>query len=294
MQNRGWGRAALAILAAIAGTAFASGRELVLFFAQMGWAGWPGIAFAALTFGALVGLLCRAAVRYSADSFPALCRRMLGPRANGLARGMYGLMLSVTAFVMLHGAGRLGALALPLRHAWLWGAAAALLIALLVNLARFRPLPWLGIALLAAGTAFYIALALDPRPVRVYRHGAVELALEGSLPAALLLGLLYAAMNIGIAAGVAARFARQARPWRVGLGSGLMLLGILAAYNGAVARGGRALLFQAMPTVVLAARWGVRGFWLCAGFGFLCRAATLAAALGGLMDLFVSNSEKGC
>ena len=285
MGDRGKACPALAIIAATAGTACASGRELALFFAQLGWAGWLGIAFAGLTFGLLTGLLCRCAVRMDADSFAALCSRMLGPRTAVVARWMQGILLALAALVMLHGAGRLGELALPLRHGFAWGMAAALLLALTMNLARLRPMPGLGLLLLTAGTAFYVALALDARPVRVYLHGAVELALEGSVSAALLLALVYAAMNACVAAGVAVRFGRKARPGRVGLACGLMLTTVLLCANGAIARGGRTLLFQAMPTVLLAARWGVPGFWLCAILGFFSAVATLSAALGGLADL---------
>jgi uncharacterized membrane protein YkvI len=49
----------LAIVAAVAGTGYASGRELVLFFAQTGRAQWIGIGFAPVVFGLLTALLCR-------------------------------------------------------------------------------------------------------------------------------------------------------------------------------------------------------------------------------------------
>ena len=297
MEKRGWVRAALAVFAAIAGTGYASGREIALFFGQPGRAGWLGIVVAALVFGLLTGLVCRFAIRWRADSFAVLCRRMLGRRAATVARALYGLLLGLTALAMLRGAGTLGALTLPLRCSFLWGAGAALLLALLANLARLKPLYWAGLALIAVGLAFYVALALDARPVRLYLHGAVELALEDSIPAAIALALAYGAMNGCVAAGVAARFSCMARPARVGIGCGAMLLVMLLCMNASLARGGRALLFQAAPTVLLAARWGMLGFWLCAGLCFLCVAATLSAALGGLMDLArdrVSNEWKRC
>ena len=293
MQRRGEARAALAILAAVAGTGYASGRELVLFFAQTGATGWIGVCLAPLVFGGMMALLCHCAGRVGADSFPMFCQGLMGRRAADAASGLHGLLLAMTAAVMLCGAGETGALALPMRFGWLWGAVSALLLALLLNLWRLRPMPWLGLAVLAAGLLFYGALALDPRPPRVWLDGEVVLALENCWAASVLLALAYGAMNASLAANVALRFSRGIRPWRVGMGCGLGLWALLAAANGAVARGGRPLLGQAMPSVILAARWGLPGFWICAGFTYLCAATTLACALGGLIDLAQNGWGRG-
>ena len=267
MNERGHGRTALAVVAAVAGTGYASGRELVLFFAQLGWAAWIGIPFAAAVFGLLMALACRLAARADAESFPVLCHRLMGSRAAALAGWLRGLLLAVTVVMMLCGAGELGELTLPVRGGFLWGTASALLLALLLNLDRLRPLPWVGLAVFIAGTLFYAALTLDPRPVRVFLRGDVRLALEGSPSAAILLGLVYAAMNASLAVGVAIRFGRAARPKRVGALCAAMLGGMLLCANAAVARGGKLLYGQALPTVILSARWGTLGFWVCAGFG---------------------------
>ena len=284
MEKSGEARAALAIVATVAGTGYASGRELVLFFAQTGGAQWIGISFAAAVFGLLTALLCRWAGRVGADSFAQFCRMLMGRRLSAVAGWLHGLLLAMTAVVMLCGAGEAGALALPLRFGWLWGAGTALLIALIMNLSRLRALPWLGAVVLAAGALFYGALALDARPARIWLDGAVQLALEGSWPAAVLLALAYGAMNAALAANVVLRFGKAGRPWRVGLLCAVALLTLLSAAGAAIARGGRALLGQAMPTVILSARWGLPGFWICMGFGYLCAVTTLAASLGGLID----------
>jgi len=246
-----------------------------------------------VVFGLLVALLCRCGASAGTTGFVRFCQRMMGKRAGTVAGWLHGLLLALTAVVMLCGAGELGALTLPVRFGWLWGAVIALLIALVLNLARLRPLPWLGLIVLAAGMAFYVALALDPRPARVWLDGVVQLALENSWPASILLALAYAAMNAALAANVVLRFSSGAKPWRVGLGCGLSLWTLLAAANWAIERGGRRLLGQAMPTVVLAARWGLAGFWICAGFGYLCAVTTLAATLGGLIDALREEGRKG-
>jgi len=293
MEKRSEAPVALAVVAAVAGTGYASGRELVLFFAQTGRAGWLGVCFAPAVLGLLTALFCRCARRVEAKDFAQLCHRLMGRRMGAVAGWLHGLLLMLSAVVMLCGAGETGALTLPVRYGWLWGAGSALMIALLLNLSRLRPLPWLGLLLLAAGVAFYGGLAADPRPPRVWLNGSVALALEDSWPAAILLALAYGAMNAALAANVALRFGTGARPWRVGLLCGAALWALLAAANGAILRGGRALLGQAMPTVVLAARWGLAGFWACAAFGYLCAVTTLASVLGGLVDLLRSGWGRG-
>ena len=292
MEKRRALRAALAIVAAVAGTGYASGRELVLFFAQTGWASWVGIPFASAVFGLLTALFCRWAGRCGATGFADFCRRLMGRRAAALASWLYGLLLALTLAVMLCGAGEIGGLALPLRHGWAWGAGLALLAAVLMNLSKLKSLPWLGLATLLAGVLFYGSLAVDARPIRVWLRGDVELALAGSWPAAILLALAYAGMNAALAMGIVLRFGGSAKPARVGLLSGAMLCALLACGNAALTRGGRPLLGQAMPSVILSARWGLFGFWACAGFALLCDVTTLAAALGGLIDLLRQGNGR--
>ena len=60
----------------------------------------------------------------------------------------------------------------------------------------------------------------------------------------------------------------------------LLCVCVLLTGCAALTRGGPLLLAHALPVVPLAARWGLFGFWLCAGFGYLCNVATLAAAPG--------------
>ena len=279
-RGREW-RAALAAMAATAGAGYASGRELVVFFAQLGWAAWIAVPFACLAFALMIGAVCRCA----RESGAAGLWRRLGPRAGRFAAWLHALLMAFIAAVMLESAGELGALALPVRGGWLWGAALALAAAGLMNLDGQRLLPWLGLATVLASAAFYAALAIDPRPVRVYLRGETALALRGNPWAAVLLGLAYAAMNACVAGGAVARFTTgRINPSRVAALSGGMLGALLASACAAIARGGDTLLAQAMPTVVLAARWGIAGFWLSVGVGFLCAATTLAAALGVLLD----------
>lgn len=286
MFRRGDLRAALAAMGAAAGTAYASGRELTLFFAQFGWASWAGVAVASVAFGAMAGITARCAQGGGGGGLAGACRR-LGPRAGTALTLARTLLLALTAAVMLLGAGQVGALTLPVRRGFLWGAGITFMLALAVCLGGLRALPWLGLAALTLGAAFHAGLAIDPRPARTMLRADAELALAGNLLVAALLAVLFAALNAAVAGDALARFSGGcASAARVGALCGALMTAALGCANAALARGGRVLLGQALPMVLMAARWGLWGFWLCAGFDWLCRLCTLSAALGGLIDLF--------
>ena len=282
MRKNASGRVALAAIGAAAGTAFASGRALAGFFAQLGALSWLGVCAASAVFGALCGGCARLAIRANAPSLAALCRRALSRGASRAVGLLHGLLTAMTALAMLLTAARLGELALPVQNGAFWGMGLALAVALLMQVGRERGLPAMGAALLVFGAAFYGGLALDARAPRVNLRGEVELLLGGNLPAALGLALCHGALNACLAADAVARFSAGVSPARVGAlcGAGMGLILLLG--NAALLRGGALLLAQALPVVLLAARWGLFGFWLCVGFGFLCAASTLAAALAAL------------
>lgn len=287
--NAEW-KAAFAVMAAVAGAGFASGRELVLFFAQIGWASWIGIAFASVVFGLLIGVISHYARKTGASSFSGVYQRQLGNRSGDVIGILHALLMALTAAVMLVSCGELGALALPVRHGFLRGVVIALILALLINMRRLRALPWLGVAVVAMGVLFYAALAIDVRPVRIYTRSETELSLYGSVGAAILLAVLYASLNAAVAGGVIVRFSLgSVQPARLATLSGGMLCAQLLCANAAIARGGNALLTQAMPTVVLAARWGVIGFWLSIIFMYICAVSTLSSVIGAL----VAQMEDG-
>lgn len=282
------GRSALAdvgrIAAAVAGVGFASGRETAAFFGQLGWAAWVGIPFAALLFALLVGAIGHYARVTGARSFAGIYRRLLNNRLGDAVGLLHALLLALTAAVMLESAGELGALALPLRHGWLWGIATALMLALLMNLAGLRALPALGLFVSGASLAFYAAMAMDARPVRVYLRSETAMALSGNVGAAILLAALYAALNACLAGGMIAR-ANRGTSGSGGLAAacGGGMCALLMCANAALCRGGAAILGQAMPSVILAARWGIAGFWVSVGLQYGCAVATLTAAIGSLV-----------
>ncbi len=286
MAKSGAWRSATAAAGAAATTGYASGRALVIFFMQLGAAAWPGVALASAGFGLLLALCAKLAIHAGAGSFGGVCRRTLGGKAR-IVGLFHGLLLAMAAAVAILNAGEVGALTLPLRRGFLWGMAFALALAVLLNARGGRGMACAGAAIVAGSALFYAALALDPRPPRLYLRGEAVLTLSGSLPAMLALALCNAALNASIAADAVCRRADAGvKPRRLGLccaaGMALPLLTGCAALT----RGGPLLLAHALPVVPLAARWGLLGFWLCAALTFACNTATLAAALLGLRGWF--------
>ena len=280
--NAEW-KAAFAVIAAVAGAGFVSGRELVLFFSQLGWASWLGIPFASVVFALLMGMISHYARKTGAVSFSGVYQRQLGVHCGDAIGILHALLMALTAAVMLVSAGELGALALPVRHGFLQGLITALILALLMNMGKLRTLPWLGVAVAGLALLFYAGLALDPRPVRIYVRSETELALRGSVGAAVLLAILYAALNASIAGGIIVRFSAGIRPAAFAAISGGAMCALLLVANAAIAQGGEALYAQALPTVILAARWGLFGFWMSIALMYLCSVSTLAAAIGSLI-----------
>lgn len=272
MRERAEWRGALSAMAAISGVGLTSGRELVLFFGQLKGAAWVGVPTACGLFGLLTALMAS-----REDNLPA---------RGGLERIFEALRLlyaSLVAALMLVRLGELGALTLPLRHGYGFGVGLGLLAALVWHWTD-ADAP-LGLGLTLALCAFYAANALDGRPPKIHLRGEAEFSLAGSTGAALALAGVYAAMT-GCAAAWGLRGVKRGavRPAALGIKAAALMGVALIPACAALLRGGDAVLVQPMPWVVLSARWGLAGFWLCAGLSAACAAATLSQAMGFLLS----------
>lgn len=257
-------------MAALAGVGLASGRALALFFAQMKGASWAGILAASALFGTMVYCSSRrGAVSFSAPS--ALERTCAALRL---------LLASLTAACMLARLGEVGALTLPLRHSYAFGAAFGLLIAF--ALTRLRAKWPLGLLTVVYAGGFFAACAIDPRAARVHDLPYTDFTLAGHLPAALSFAAVYAALNACAADWVPKGMTMKRA--ELSIMSGATLGGLLCLANLALQRGGDAVIAHPKPWVVLSARWGLPGFWLCALFEAICEVGTLSAAFNVLLN----------
>ena len=267
---------ALGFIAAASGIGFSTGRELALFFAQLGGASWAGIALASM----LYGLLCGAMLRYAQ---PLLAAARGTDGLSRAFRGLNRLMAAVAAAAMLSRPGQLGAIALPLRHGYAAGVLAALALALAAARRPGSWLPAMGTMAAILALTLFSSLALDPRPVRAIGRGSTVLRLAGSMRAATALAVVYAAMAACAGLWTIPSAGVVVRPGRVGVRAGVIMAAILCAGNAALQRGGSDLIARPEPLILLLARWGIAGFWLCAVFSYLCAASTLSAATAVLL-----------
>lgn len=276
-------RVALAMVAAIVGAGFASGREIVVFFSGMGAFSWLGILAGSAACGFLTGMLVHFAMRTRSASLPQVYARVMDEHCGDAAQMMHGGLMLLTGAVMVSGGAELGALTINLHSARLIGAGVTLLVALAGCKWGTGALAGMGALLVPAIFVYYAAMLAgmpETTPMAVS---------WGSLPASALLGGLYAALNVAVAGGVACMAGRSAvNPWRVGAITGGCVMVMLMSANAALLSAGEAIRDQPMPGVLLASRWGIAGFYMSAGLMFLAVVSTLCAALSSMREQILS------
>lgn len=270
-------------MAAIAGSSFGSGQEIILFFSQLGGAAWLGMLLAALLMALMTGMILRICQHTGADNFPDLFRRAAGQKCGNGIGLLYGLLMACTAAIMLKTCGELGALTLPVKNGYLQGMTLALMLAIIIALSPLKCLALLGAVALLSTILFYTALAMDVRPIHTPMRIETVLRLKNNYWAMGIFALLHACLNIAIAAPTLTGASRlRPHPGKCASLTGGMMLICLFCGHAALLRGGQSLFGQSLPMVILAARWGIPGFWISAGFMYLCALCTLSACMRGL------------
>lgn len=276
-------RAALATLAAVVGAGFASGREIMTFFARLGPASYIGVAAASACAGLLGALIAHFAKKHCAKTFPGIYSAELGPGYGASMNVLYGLLLLLTGAAMCAAGGELGALVLPIHFSRPFGIFATLLAALSVVYGGRRALAGFGALLTPMVAAFYLALLVDKGPPSASGMAYV-VGTFSSLPMALLMGALYAAFNLSVASGaLCLNCEENISPRRVGLLIGGLLFLLLMPANAVLLRAGPAFHDLALPAVMLASRWGVLGFYACVVVFWIAVTSTLSATLAPLI-----------
>lgn len=278
--------AAILAVAAVTGTAFATGREVIFFFAQTGGVSWIGVLLGAVLYGAACGLVCARARREGAGC-AALLLSDFPP-----VREAYALTMALLAGRMLSVAGRAALLTLPLRNAWGMGVAAAALTAIVSIRMKERKRSLFAAAALLTCIVFQTALAaFSPEMPQKPLYRTLP-RLEGSVTAALILAALYAGLAVMTSSdAVAACAAGVICPVRCGFLCGSLFLMAIGMGNAAILSGGERVLSLSMPTVVLASCWGKAGYYASLGIMGVCAECTLCASLRALDGYF---REKKC
>ena len=265
--------AALSAVAAMVGAGFASGREIVVFFSGQGTLSWLGVLVACAGIGFLIGAVTALSKRTGKSDLPGIFERTMG-RGSGIAmQAVYSAMLVLCAAAMLSTGATLGALTFNLHGSFLLGTAITLMCALLLT--RRGALPAAGLALVVIMAAWFIALGAGQHAEGVRAAGSVVVSSAS--------GMIYAAFNATLAAGVVCISATEAvKPVRVGLYTSLLLAAMLIPANWALTRAGVNIRQMALPSVMMAQGWGVAGYYLSIGALFLAVVTTLSAALSAL------------
>ena len=276
-------REACGVQAVLLGAAFVSGREVAFFFSGAGAYSWLGVGLAAVIFGLLTAMLARLARDTQAASLPGIYYAALGVRCGDALCVLHALTMLMTGAAALSTAGEMGALALDDPCAsWLF-VGMAMLLALIPALNGMRLIGLLGLIAVPACCLFFLAMALDSRPAAAGAYLTDSLLSSRRFwPLTLTLGILYAFLKAALAGSVAILRGARLRPRRFGLCNGLLLGLTTGLANWALLSRGPETAQLNLPMVVLAARWGVFGFYLAIYLMLLGCAGALACAIGSL------------
>ncbi len=275
MPTRSDWQAALAICAAIIGAGFASGREIVSFFSCFGAASFFGAAAASAGVGALVYAVMLLSARTRSATFPALYGALMGNSCQDAVSVLHGLMCLITASAMLAAGGELGALTFPVRHSYGLGFGLTLLLGISAVLTGLHTLSFMGALLIPLSIAYFAGMALAGRY-------SIEYTLSGLAPS-IPMGLLYASFNGAIAGGtICLAGQKDASPARTAQLTALLMFLLISCANLAMLRAGSQVRQMNMPSIVLAAGWGVFGYYASIAVLWLAVLSTLCAMLHSL------------
>lgn len=274
--------AALALLGGVIGAGFASGREILHFFAGHGRMAPAAVLAACITLAALFERLPALMCQSGADSLHTLCRIRLGSRFGRLCAALFFILCAVTGAAMLTACAELGALLLPIRHAYglsLWGSlflscvlsarglagvalpGALLCVLLPVLLMRLWALP--------VGEACFLAAMSTDLPVHALSSGVAY----GALSAAQLAGLLALLSSL------------DARTRRRSIALFTLSFGFFLSLGTAVCRRHLgAVLHQPLPFVFLSRALGASGYGLVALCMYTAAFSTLCAMEHALLQ----------
>ncbi len=261
-ERQGEIQSALALVGAVVGAGFASGREVMRFFTMFGSFSWVGCVLAAIV---LAGLSAWAAIlsnRLGAQDLGTLCRRALGGVGGQAAAWLNGALIAVTAGAMLAAMGELVALALPVHNAYTIGIAVSLVLSTLMARRGLSAIATIGGWLLPTCLLLYALLMRLPAPEASAATAAMPTGAWRALP----LAFAYAAMNAALGGGVLCELGRErttASILRTCAIAGVMLLLLLLSANAALYRHVGELRDAALPVVMLSRSLGALGYWLC-------------------------------
>lgn len=269
------------------GAAFMSGREASTFFAVTGAASWTGVLAAAVIFGLMCGMLCRFAWDTGARSLPGIYYAKMDARCGEAAAVVHFLLMLMMGAVALTTAGELGLLSLSMPHPQAAAMISTLLLAVMLTLRKNIRGSMPGMVFVSVCLVFFCALALDKRPAAAGAYlKSSALDVSGSIPVAIFMGAMFAFLKAAISGGVIVQRCSGLVPLRFGICCGVVTALTTGCANWALQAAGPEVWALNLPFVVLAARWGVVGYYISVYVMWLGCLAMLSAALTAMSAVY--------
>ncbi|MBQ7784849.1 MAG: hypothetical protein IJ381_01690 [Clostridia bacterium] len=273
----------LALLCGAIGAGFASGREIMRFFAGHGHACAASIACALLTLAVLLIRLPLQMERLGCSSLAQLCILRFGQFLGRLCVILFFLLNLLTGSAMLAACAELIALVFPVHQAYTAGLLFTLLCGTALSLYGLHGLRAVGIALclilfwfllrllaLPAGEACFLPAMAPDQTVQAALDGAVY----GALNAAMLAGILPLLLALP-------RRSRNASVILfIALFTWMLLLGVLVCR-----RHSGTAFNQPLPFIVISRSLGKSGYLLAAASMYAAAFSTLLAMLSGMANI---------
>lgn len=254
---------ALGLLGGVIGAGFASGREILRFFAAHGKSAPAAVLCALFSLAFFFLRLCRQMEFSGCAALPALCRLRFGKKLGSLCAALFFVLCAVTGGAMLSAMGETGALLFPLRPAYALTIAAALVLGMLLS--RFQ---MGGAALPGALLCLLLPALLLPLLEPTGAEACFLPAMAPDLPVRPLMdGVAYGALNAAMLCPMLPMLLRlPPRRRRQAVGAFSLLFGLLLFLAVSVCRRHMAEIFmQPLPFVFLSRRLGHGGYvLLCA------------------------------
>lgn len=267
MRSEAW-----ALVGAVVGAGFASGREIASFFSQFGHWSWLAVA-AALAALAGIGL--------SVMRAPGIPENWHGRWQEGLWRGLFSALMAVTGGAMLAGAGEIAALTLPLPGAYWMGLLATVTLAILISEQNIRGLAAVSRILTVCLLAVLVLGFWAPERKAVWVE---HVQAWRKLPESLLRGVCYGGFNAALASPALEELSSCLSPGekRRCMVRAVTVLGGLLSLGNAMLLRHPALLDAPLPYVEVLGTFGRSGMLLGAVTLYLAMLTTLVTCLRGL------------
>ncbi|MBR5109400.1 MAG: hypothetical protein IK099_04325 [Clostridia bacterium] len=262
--------AVFAIVSAMVGAGFASGREIITFFSRYGPLSWLLVIWAAI----MMGWLIHAYLSIASDGS--------NPFFRFVGKPVMLLMFAAAGGAMTAAAGEVAALTLPVFHARIIGCLLTLAAGIVISRKTVKALGMIGRILVPLMlVAFFFCFRLSAK------SSCDAPAAIPSVWFALFQLLGYCGLNVTLSSGVIREAGTQCKDCRkLVVWTGILIGMLLCAGNAAMVSHAAAMENEPLPVVMLLRNYQKTGYCLSASVLYLAVFSTLTAILRAMRELF--------